>query len=97
MILLRWGETVAQALQAGQCKILPGVTLRRSVEGGYSVERGGEYIGWIHASLGDQWQAYVRRPGAGGDRLGRFSQVEAVRAVVTASGPPAPTSSTARP
>ncbi|GIE89409.1 hypothetical protein SAMN06264365_111160 [Actinoplanes regularis] len=65
-------------------EILPGVTLKVSVMGGYSVEREGDYIGWIHASIGDRWNAYVRRPGTSGGSLGRYTQEEAVKAIVTA-------------
>ena len=65
-------------------EVLPGVTLQVSVMGGYSVERESDYIGWIHASVGDRWNAYVRRPGTSGDLLGRYTQVEAVRVIVTA-------------
>ena len=65
-------------------EILPGVTLTVSVIGGYSIERDGDYIGWIHASFGDHWNAYVRRPGTAGDLVGRFVQEEAVKAIVTA-------------
>lgn len=67
-----------------QREILPGVALSVSTMGGYSIERGGDYIGWIHAGVGDQWSAYVRRPGTTGDLLGRFGQAEAVKAIVTA-------------
>ncbi|GIE88663.1 hypothetical protein [Actinoplanes regularis] len=65
-------------------EVLPGVTLTVSVMGGYSIERDGEYIGWIHASVGDHWNAYVRRLGSSGDPLGRYPQDEAVRVVVVA-------------
>lgn len=65
-------------------EFVPGVTLTVSVMGGYSVERDGDYIGWIHAGIDDRWNAYVRRPGAGGDLLGRFAQDEAVKAIVSA-------------
>lgn len=65
-------------------EFLPGVVLKVSVMGGYSVERESDYIGWIHASIGDRWSAYVRRPGTSGDHLGRFTQEEAVKAIVTA-------------
>jgi hypothetical protein len=41
-------------------------------------------IGWIHASIGDRWNAYVRRPGTSGKLLGRFAQEEAVKAIVAA-------------
>ena len=49
---------------------IAGVTLKVSTMGGYAVERDGEYLGWIHASIADQWNAYVRRPGTTGDFLG---------------------------
>lgn len=65
-------------------EILPGVTLTVSVMGGYSIERDGDYIGWIHASFGNRWNAYVRRPGTVGDLLGRYTEDEAVKAIVTA-------------
>jgi hypothetical protein len=64
-------------------EVLPGVILKVSVMGGYSVEREGDYIGWIHASIGDRWSAYVRRPGTSGELLGRYTQEEAVKAIVT--------------
>lgn len=65
-------------------EVLPRVTLTMSVIGGYSIERDGDYIGWIHASLGDRWNAYVRRPGTGGDLVGRFVREEAVSAIMAA-------------
>jgi hypothetical protein len=65
-------------------EISPDVVLKVSVMGGYSVERDGDYIGWIHASIGDRWNAYVRRPGTSGDLLGRYGQDEAVKAIVSA-------------
>jgi hypothetical protein len=64
---------VDRRVPPGSREIFPGVTLKVSVMGGYSVERDGDYIGWIHASIGDQWNAYVRRPGTGGDLLGRYT------------------------
>ena len=66
--------------------VLPiaGARLVVSTMGGYSVVRDGDYIGWIHASVGAQWNAYVRRPGTGGDHLGRFGQDEAVSRIVDA-------------
>ncbi|GGN75446.1 hypothetical protein GCM10010112_46670 [Actinoplanes lobatus] len=65
-------------------EILPGVILKVSVMGGYSVEREDDYIGWIHAGIGDRWSAYVRRPGTSGELLGRYTQDEAVKAIVSA-------------
>ena len=68
----------------GSREISPGVTLKVSAMGGYSVERDGDYIGWIHASVGDTWNAYARRPGTSGEFLGRYTQDEAVKVIVTA-------------
>jgi hypothetical protein len=68
-------------------EILPGVRLEVSTVGGYSVTYDGDYIGWIHASVGDRWNAYRRVPGEPmGDHLGRFTQLEAVSHIVTTSG-----------
>ena len=75
---------MARRVPPGSREILPGVALTVSVVGDYSVERDGDYIGWIHASIGNRWNAYVRRPGASGDLVGRFAQEEAVKAIVTA-------------
>lgn len=68
----------------GHREIVPGVALTVSTMGGYSIDRDGDYIGWIHASVGDQWNAYVRRPGTSGDFVGRFGQQDAVKAIMTA-------------
>jgi hypothetical protein len=68
----------------GKREFVPGVALSVSTMGGYSIDRNGDYIGWIHASVGDQWNAYVRRPGTVGDFLGRFGQEAAVKAIVAA-------------
>ena len=63
---------------------IAGAKLKVSTMGGYSIEHDGEYVGWIHASAGDRWNAYLRRPGTSGDFLGRFGQEEAVLAIVKA-------------
>jgi hypothetical protein len=68
-----------------------GVALTRSPLGGYAVEWNGKFIGWIHASVGDQWNAYVRSIGqdnSTGTPLGRFVQNEAVRQIAIAAGWP---------
>jgi hypothetical protein len=71
-------------------EMLPGVTLTRSTLGGFSVEYRGRYIGWIHASIGQQWNAYQRSttPNApSGIPLGSFSnKLEAVREIAKRSG-----------
>ena len=63
---------------------IAGATLTVSTMGGYSVHLGGEYIGYIHASVGDQWNAYVRRLDGLDDHLGRFGQDRAVGEIVDA-------------
>jgi hypothetical protein len=66
-------------------EILPGIRLEVSTVGGYSVTHDGAYIGWIHASVGDRWNAYQHIPGDPlGEHLGRFNQTEAVRRIAAA-------------
>lgn len=68
-------------------EVLPGITLVRSTLGGFSIEADGDYIGWIHASSGDHWNAYLRVPGGEGRYLGRIRpQLEAARRIAEAAG-----------
>lgn len=65
-----------------------GVRLTRNSLGGHTVEWNGTCIGWMHASIGDRWNAYVggAKPGAPGTHLGRFTRTEAVRQIAMAAG-----------
>ncbi|MEU4244250.1 hypothetical protein [Actinoplanes sp. NPDC026619] len=63
---------------------IAGATLTVSTSGGYSVLYEGVYIGYIHASFGDRWNAYVRRVRALDDYLGKLGQEEAVRRIIGA-------------
>lgn len=64
-----------------------GARLVRSTEGGYSVLIGRAYLGYIHASVGDQWNVYRRMINQLDDHLGRVSgQDEAVRRILIACG-----------
>ena len=45
---------MCRRIQSSTCEIA-GATLTVSTSGGYSVSFKGAYIGYIHASLGDQW------------------------------------------
>jgi len=65
-----------------------GVRLTRNPLGGHAVEWNGKFIGWIHASYGDKWNAYVRgaKPGDPGMPLGRFTKNEAVRRIAIEAG-----------
>jgi hypothetical protein len=62
---------VERRVLPGRHETLPGVVLQVSVTGGCRVQRDGDHIGWLHAGIGDRWNAYVRRPGTSGDLLGR--------------------------
>ena len=68
-----------------ECDIC-GATLVVSTVGGYSVIMDGDYIGFIHASLGDRWNTYSRVPHEEDQHLGKFVQTEAVRRIILASG-----------
>ena len=72
-------------------EFMAGVTLTRSPLGGFAVEWGGKFVGWIHES-GDRWNAYIRGAAEGdrGTGLGRYPKDEAVRKIVTAAGWPGP-------
>lgn len=69
---------------ARSCEIA-GATLVVSTTNGYSVFYRGAYVGYIHASVGGRWNAYLRCAGELADHLGRFDQEEAVRRIVLAS------------
>jgi hypothetical protein len=71
---------------------IAGANLTVSTEGGYSVLLGGDYVGYIHASVGGQWNAYRRHVDAPDDYLGRFTQEDAVRRIVQVSGSGLPSS-----
>jgi hypothetical protein len=65
---------------------IAGATLVVSATNGYSVIHDGDYLGYIHASVGGQWNAYQRHEDRADDHLGRFTQEEAVRSIMRASG-----------
>jgi hypothetical protein len=65
-----------------------GVKLTRTELGGMAVTWNGTLIGWIHASYGDRWNAYLRDPTKSdwGTLLGRFTELEAVRRIALEAG-----------
>ena len=69
---------------------IAGATLTTSTMGGYSVEVDGRYVGYMHASQGDQFNAYRRVPGADDCWLGTYVEEDAVRAIMGAVGLTAP-------
>jgi hypothetical protein len=65
---------------------IAGALLVRSTSGGYSIMHAGDYIGYVHASVGNQWNAYRRMTNELDTHLGRLSIEEAVRAVLRSCG-----------
>jgi hypothetical protein len=65
-----------------------GVHLTHNSLGGFAVDVNGNFVGWIHAGVGNQWTAYVRgtKPGDPGTLLGRFPKKEAVQRIAEAAG-----------
>ena len=61
---------------------IAGATLTVSTSNGYSVHIEGDYVGYVHASVGDRWNAYLRRGDAPAEHLGKFVLDEAVRRIV---------------
>ena len=63
----------------------PGVTLTKSVLGGFSIEVNGTYVGWIHSAPGGRWNAYLRRSSrATGHHLGCFPKATAILKIMEA-------------
>ena len=69
---------------------IAGATLTISTTGGYSVLVDGDYIGYLHVSQGDQFNAYQRVAGGTDKWLGKFAVDDGVRAVMGACGRAAP-------
>ena len=66
---------------------LAGATLIASTTGGYSVLAGdGSYLGYLHASPDGLVNTYQRVPGGLAQWLGKYSEENAVRAILAASG-----------
>jgi hypothetical protein len=69
-------------------RVSDGVTLERTASGGYAVKWSGQFIGWIHATVGDRWNAYLRpiKDCEPEITLGRFRRDDAVRRIAVAAG-----------
>ena len=65
---------------------IAGANLTISTMGGYSVEVDGVYIGFMHASQGNLFNAYQRVPGQPDNWLGMFIAEDAVHAIMGACG-----------
>ena len=68
--------------------LLQGVMLTRTDLGGMRVDWNGNLIGWLHASIGDRWNAYVcgQKADGPGRLIGRFTKDEAVRRIALEAG-----------
>ncbi len=67
-------------------RLIHGATLTVSTMGGYSVIHDGDYLGYLHASLGDQWNVYRRDDKAMDEHLGRCTLESGVLAILRATG-----------
>jgi hypothetical protein len=67
---------------------IAGATLTVSTNGGFSVTHNRDYIGYLHASVGDQFRVYRRMINEMDIFLGRFNLEDGVRAILHASGRP---------
>ena len=75
-------------MQRGSDPLPDGVIVARTDLGGVGVEWNGNLIGWLHASIGDKWNAYVCDGGAVeiGRLVGRFTKEEAVWRIALEAG-----------
>ena len=65
---------------------IAGAVLTRSTMGGYSVTHRSDYLGYLHASVGDQFNVYLRKVNEMDDWLGKFRLDEGVKAILRACG-----------
>ena len=65
---------------------IAGAKLTISTMGGYSVTVDDIYIGFLHASQGNLFNAYQRMPGGVPNWLGKYVEEAAVRAIKAAYG-----------
>ena len=63
---------------------IAGAVLTLSTMGGYSVTHRNDYLGYLHASVGDQFNAYRRKANAMDDWLGKYRLEEGVKAILRA-------------
>lgn len=65
---------------------IAGAVLTVSTMGGYSVTHRGDYVGYLHASVGDQFNVYRRKVNEMDDWLGRYRLEDGVKAILRACG-----------
>ncbi len=67
---------------------IAGAILVQSTMGGFSVIHRNDYLGYLHASVGDKFNVYRRKLNEMDDWLGKFQLEDGVRAILRASGRP---------
>jgi hypothetical protein len=65
---------------------IAGAVLTVSTRGGYSVTHRSDYVGYLHASVGDQFNVYRRKVNAMDDWLGKYRLEDGVKAILRACG-----------
>jgi hypothetical protein len=65
---------------------IAGAVLTLSTMGGFSVTHRSDYLGYLHASVGDQFNVYRRKVNDMDDWLGKFRLEEGVKAILRACG-----------
>ncbi len=65
---------------------IAGAVLSLSTMGGFSVIHGSDYVGYLHASVGDQFNVYRRKVNATDDWLGKYRLEDGVKAILRACG-----------
>jgi hypothetical protein len=78
---------VERRVPGGQREIA-GAVLTVSTMGGFSVTHRSEYVGYLHASLGDQFNVYRRKVNEMDDWLGKYRLDDGVKAILRACGRP---------
>ncbi|GIM97963.1 hypothetical protein [Paractinoplanes toevensis] len=68
----------------GQRLEIAGAVLTVSTMGGYSVTHRSEYLGYLHASVGDQFNVYRRKVTEMDDYLGKYRLDDGVKAILRA-------------
>ena len=96
MTALKIGDVLDLAEQDRRCEMerrvpggqreIAGAVLTVSTRGGYSVTHRSDYVGYLHASVGDKFNVYHRKANAADDWLGKYRLEEGVKAILLACG-----------
>ena len=65
---------------------IAGAVLTLSTMGGFSVTHRSDYLGYLHASVGDQFNVYRRKVDEMDDWLGKYRLDDGVKAILRACG-----------